>query len=367
MKSNKDLKVAIVGEGFLFYEGANRVNEVFCEMFPNADIYGLFGKKKIMEEHFKGHKYKFSPLQNLPFLSFVYKYSYFRWPIAIERFNLSEYDLVISSSYCCALGCIVPYPAKHISYVHTPMRYAWDMKDRYFNRRNFSLWKLFVIPFFLNYLRTWDVCAAQRPDVLIANSDFVGKRMKKYWKREPDFVVHPPVDLYSGKIKKNREEYFVTGSNTEPNKNGDILLKHARDSGIQLRVIGRVSRKIKRKYSKCTNISFEGRVSDGEKYRLLADAKGYITLGVEDFGIFPIEAMSCGTPVLFYKNGGVCESVVDGKTGIGIESLSTEEFKKGIEVFDKKEWDYEDICKYSKRFSKERFKKEIGEIINGSF
>lgn len=367
MKNSKDLKVAIVGEGFFFYEGANRVNKVFCEMFPNADIYGLFGKKKMMEEYFKGHKYKFSPLQHLPFISHIYKYSYFRWPIAIERFNLSEYDLVISSSYSCALGCIVPYPVKHISYVHTPMRYAWDQKDRYFNKRNFTLWKRLVIPFFLNYLRTWDVCAAQRPDFLISNSNFVSKRMMKYWKRGSDMIINPPVDLYKGKILEKRGKYFVTGSHLEPNKNGDILLNFVNELNLPIKIIGRCSRKIRRKYRKFSNIEFLGRISDGEKYKILSKARGYVTLGIEDFGIFPIEAMSCGTPVLFYKNGGVCESVIDGKTGIGIEKLSLDSFKKGIEKFNMKKWNYTSIAKYSKKFEKERFKRKLKKVVEEKF
>lgn len=364
MKNKKDIKVAIVGEGFYFFEGTNRVNKILCEIFPNADIYGFFGSRKLMEEHFKGHRYEFSFLKRYPFLKKYYQYTYFLWPLAVESFNLSGYDLVISSSYSCALGCIAPYPVKHISYIHTPMRYAWDLKDIYFNKKNFSLWKRLVIPFFLNYLRNWDVCAAQRPDVLISNSKFVSSRMKKYWKREADFVIYPPVELYKGKINEKRSKYFVAGTSLEPNKNGDILFKYTRDLNIPLKVIGRYSRKMKKKYGKYENIEFLGRISDKEKYKVLSKAKGYITLGIEDFGIFPVEAMSCGTPVLFYKYGGVCESVIDGKTGIGIDKLDIKEFKKGLDMFENMKWNYKGIAKYSKRFGKERFKKNIKGVVN---
>lgn len=364
MKNKKNIKVAIVGEGFFFFEGANRINKVFCEIFPDADIYGLFGDRKLMEKEFKGHKYKFSFLQKYPLLKQYYKYTYFLWPLAVESFDLHQYDLVISSSYSCGLGCIVPYPVKHISYIHTPMRYAWDLKDRYFNRKNFALWKLLVIPFFLNYLRNWDVCASQRPDILISNSEFVNKRMYKYWKRKADFIVYPSVDLYKGKIQEKRNKYFVTGMPLEPNKNGKILFEYTKESDIPLYVIGRYSKRIRRKYRKYKNIKFLGYVTDREKYKILSKAKGYITLGVEDFGIFPIEAMSCGTPVLYYKYGGVCESVVDGKTGIGIDKLDIRSFKKGLELFKNTEWNYKNIAKYSKKFSKERFKREIKRVVN---
>ena len=364
MKSRRDIKVAIVGEGFFFFEGTNRVNKVFCEMFPDADIYGMFGDRKLMEKEFKGHKYRFSFLQRYPLLKKYYKYTYFLWPLAVESFDLHRYDLVISSSYSCALGCVVPYPIKHISYIHTPMRYAWDLKDMYFNKRNFSLWKRQVIPLFLNYLRSWDVCASQRPDILVSNSEFVGRRMYKYWKRKADFIVYPPVDLYKGKIQGKRNKYFVAGISMEPNKNGKLLFEYAKKLNIPLYVIGRCPWKVKMRYRKCNNIKFLGYVTDKEKYRILSKAAGYITLGIEDFGIFPVEAMSCGTPVLYYKYGGVRESVVDGKTGISIEKLDIENFKKSLELFKNTKWNYKGIAKYSKKFSKERFKREIRKIVN---
>lgn len=364
MKNRKNIKVAIVGEGFFFYEGTARVNREFCNIFPNADIYALYGKKEVMEEHFSGHRYKFSFLNKFPFVKKYYKYTYFLWPLAVESFDLSKYDLVISSSYSCAVGCIVPYPGKHLSYIHTPMRYAWDLKDSYFNKNNFALWKRLVIPLFLNYLRIWDVISSSRPDVIVSNSEFVSRRMYKYWKRKSDFVVYPPVELYKGKIKEKRKNYFVTGQNIEPNKNGDILLNYVKKTGINLKVLGRYPWRDKYRYRKYKNIEFLGRVSEKEKYSILSNAKGYITLGVEDFGIFPVESMSCGTPVLFYKNGGVCESVVDERTGIGINDLTKESFVDGLKIFNSKKWNYGYISKYSRKFNSERFRKEIERVIN---
>lgn len=365
MKSKKNFKVAIVGEGFFYFEGTNRVNREFCNIFPNADIYGLYGEKRILEKYFKGHRYRFSFLQKLPFVKKYYKYTYFLWPLAIESFDLSEYDLVISSSYSVAMGCIVPYPSKHISYIHTPMRYAWDLKDRYFNRENFSWWKRLVIPFFLVYLHIWDVCASQRPDILIANSEFVSRRMYKYWKRRSDFVIHPPVDLYKGKIKGKRKNYFVTGMNSEPNKNGKILLEYARELNINLKIVGRYSWREKFKYRKYKSIEFLGFVSEKEKFKILSNAKGYITLGIEDFGIFPVEAMSCGTPVLYYKKGGVQESVKEGKTGFGIEELKKEKFRSVLQRFENMKWNYKYISKYAKRFDRGNFKKQMENVIDG--
>ena len=240
------------------------------------------------------------------------------------------------------------------------MRYAWDMKDVYFNEKNFAFWKRLVIPFFLNYLRNWDVCASKRPDIFISNSEFVSKRMSKYWKRPADFVIHPPVELYKGDIKEKRSRYFVTGGLFEFNKNGEKLLDFVQEVGIKLKVIGRYPKKYARRYP---GVDFLGRISDKDKYRVLSKAQGYITFGVEDFGIFPIEAMSCGTPVLYYKKGGVCESVLDGKTGLGLDILELEEFKDVVERFKKKKWNYKNIAKYAERFGKERFKREIKKVV----
>ena len=177
-------------------------------------------------------------------------------------------------------------------------------------------------------------------------------------------VINPPVELYKGEIFEKRGKYFVTGSHLEPNKNGDILLNFVNDLEIPIKIIGRCSRKLRRKYRKFSNIEFLGGISDREKYKVISKAKGYVTLGVEDFGIFPVEAMSCGTPVLFFKNGGVCESVIDGKTGIGIEELSLDSFKKGLKKFNSTKWDYKNIAKYSKRFEKEEFKKEFKKVVD---
>ena len=212
------MRIALVGEALWSMGGANHVLESLCEIYPQADIYALFGNRKYVSEGIGKHKIRLSFLNSFPFIKRIYRYTYFLWPLAIESFDLSSYDLVISASYSVAHGVLTSVDTKHIAYVHTPMRYAWDLKDMYFNKKNFSFWKRLVIPVFLTYLRTWDVSASRRADVLIANSSFVKKRIEKYWDREVDFVLNPPVNLYKGKVVKQKEKYFVAGAPFEPNK-----------------------------------------------------------------------------------------------------------------------------------------------------
>lgn len=359
------LRVAVVSDHVFSFNGAARVTKEIGGIFNNPDYFFLFGDRELAERELNSKNIYFSGLQRIPFLKSIYRYTYFLWPTFIESFDLSKYDLVISSSFSVAHGVVTGIDSRHISYIHTPMRYAWDLKSEYFNRKNFSFLKRLVIPIFLNYLRMWDVCASNRADMLVANSEFVSRRIRKYWGRSANMVIHPPVDLYAGKIKSKREEYFVIGNPFEPNKMGGFVFECAKELGFRLKVIGDGSafKKMRRKYSKCSNIEFLGRVSEEEKYRVLSNAKGFVASGIEDFGIFPVEAMSCGTPVLAYRGGGYLESVAENLSGMFFDDHSLESFKSAYEEFCKREWNYVAISKRVALFNTDRFRREFKEYI----
>ena len=352
------MKIAIIGEGLWCMGGANRVLKSLGEIYPEADIFVLFGDKKLPSQEFTNHKVHYSFLNKIPFIKKLYRYTYFLWPLAVESFDLSEYDLVISSSYSVAHGAITSLNTKHVAYVHTPMRYAWDLKDVYFSKKNFGILRRWIIHPLLTYLRAWDVAASARADMILANSSFVKKRIEKYWDREVDAVVNPPVDLYRGKIIKQREEYFVVGAPFEPNKYGEFLFDIAVDLDFDLKVIGTGGSypKLKKKYSRYSQIEFLGRISDDEKYDVLSKAKGYIMPGIEEFGIFPVEALSCGTPVLASNVGGALDYLEEGVNGLFFKFGSKEDFEKKFEIFDKKKWDYIRVSKTSKKFEERIFK-----------
>jgi len=360
---NKELKVAIVSDHMFSIGGAARVTKEIGELFSNVDYYFTFGDEKLCREYLNTQRVRFSFLQRFPLLKRYYRYTYFLWPLCIESFNLKGYDIVISNSYSVAHGCITDMESLHIAYINTPMRYAWDLKDVYFSR--LGLLKRLVINLFLNYLRIWDVSAGNRPDILISNSKFVSKRIKKYWGIDTDDVIYPPVDLYSGDILKKRGDYFVVGAPFEANKYGEELIGWCVDLGINLKVIGVGGNynRLRKKYYKNTNIEFLGRVSEEDKYIVMSNAKGYIASGIEDFGIFPVEAISCGTPVIAYSCGGYLESVIDGVNGVFFDNLCLESFKHSYEEFLSIKWDYCSISYTSKSFSRGEFIKKFEACI----
>ncbi|HOV29539.1 MAG TPA: glycosyltransferase [Candidatus Dojkabacteria bacterium] len=368
--NSENLKVAIVTEHLWKMGGANRVLNCFCEMFPTADIYCLFGeknflkRKEVLSDEICKHRVFYSKLNNLPFVRKYYQYTFRKWIKNVEKFNLSNYDLVISSSSSVAHGVITPYNCLHISYIHSPMRFIWDLNKTYFGEKRGShslpVGLASRIPF--NFARIWDVCASNRSEVLIANSNCVRNRISKYWKKESK-VIYPPVEMYKGKLKERRDDYFVCGAPFEKNKGGEFLLEKAKNMGFNLKVIGTGSMlsSMKRKYGKCDNIEILGWVSEDEKWNMLCSCSGYIVAGEEDYGIFPVEALSCGTPVLAFKGGGSLETVVEGKGGMFFEWNN---FEDVFEKFRQKDWDCRDVRMSLRNFNtKDSFKEKIMDVL----
>ena len=357
----KDLKIALVFEGLFSYDGESRVNEQFTKIFPNADIYALYGTQEFADRYFDRRKVIFSFLNKLPFIRKLYTYYLPLWPIAVESLDLSDYDLVISSSHSVAKGCITSESATHISYIHTPMRFLWDLKDIY------SKYGLLKAPS-LNYLRAWDVVSSNRVDKIITNSKFVSDRCKRYWGRSPDTVIYPPVNLYDGGLipYNDRGSYFVIGAPFAENKGGKMAVDLAREYGFNLKIIGK-SRKFNnlRKYAKgIDNVEFLGRVSEKEKWNILSHASGFLAMGIDDFGIFPVEAISCGTPVLASDRGGYRETVIENVNGLFFDN--EQEFKKKLDELVSIDWDIGDMRKGTKKYSVNRFKKEVEEFVINS-
>ncbi|MFA5623050.1 MAG: glycosyltransferase [Candidatus Dojkabacteria bacterium] len=363
-KQLKDLKVAILSDHCFSFGGAARTTKSIGGLFTNVEYFFLMGNRKSAKEYFNTEKIYFSSLNRLPFLKRYYRYTYFLWPVYIESFDFSKYDLVISSSFSVAHGAITGLNTVHISYIHTPMRYAWDLTHEYFPKRGFFL-RRWIVAFFLNQLRVWDVNSSSRADILIANSNFVKKRIFKYWREQVNSVLYPPVKLFTGNVDVKREDYFVAGAPFEKNKGGEFLLECAKQLGFNLKIIGVGGeyKRLKRKYSKYKNILFLGRISEQEKEEVLLHAIGFIATGVEDFGIFPLEAISCGTPVIAYYKGGYKESIKEGINGVFFKEQTISSFSNAYERFLKKEWDRKSLQKSVQSYSEEIFKKEFIKIV----
>lgn len=363
-KEIKNIRVAVVSDHCFNFAGASAVTRVLGNMFRDVDYYFLMGDQKAAKEYFKTERVYFSFLNRFSFIKRYYRYTYFLWPMGIEGFDFSKYDLVISSSFTVSHGVIVGIDTIHIAYIHTPMRYAWDLEKIYFKKRGFFL-KRWCISFFLNLLRIWDVNASLRADVVIANSNFVKDRIFKYWRRDVDAVIHPPVKLYEGTLREKRGEYFVAGAPFEVNKGGEFLIQSAINLGFDLKLIGvgHDFKKLKRRYSRFNNIYFLGRVSQEEKYSILSNARGFLCAGIEDFGIFPVEAISCGTPVISLKRGGYLDSVKEGVNGIFFDSQSLELFRLAYEEFLKKKWNRSKVRESVMKFSEDEFKKKMEALL----
>ena len=374
MKDLKDLKVAIVHEWIYKIVGSERALDSLCEIFPQADVYLMFGdlenaKFKENVKYLPKANIKYSWMNKIPGLKKFYRYTYFLWPFVVESYNLNDYDLVISSSHSTAKGVITPIEVPHICYMYTPMRYAWDQASLYFNKENFSWWKRLVIPIFLYFLRMWDIASNNRIDHLIVISEFVNKRVRKYYKRNADAVIYPIVDVHKAKVIEEKEDYFVCLNPFEPNKGGRTIIKAAMELGINLKLIGSGSLKkelmeLSKDYK---NIEYLDVPTDEEKLEIFGKAKALIFGGIQDFGIVPVEAQACGTPVIALGKGGALETVIDGKTGVFYKEDTVESLIQGIkdfEVLNKKgAFNAQNIRKHAEKFSRDvfinRFKEEI--------
>lgn len=367
------LKVAIVHDWAFKIRGAEKCLETFCEIFPSAEIFLLFGDKKAISEDSKiigRHKITFSWLNNLPFISKFYKYTYFLWPMVVENYDLRDYDLVISSSACVSKGVITQVGTPHICYMHSPMRYAWDQSLDYFNPKDFGPVKRLIISFLLHFIRMWDVTSTSRIDYLVPNSTFVKKRILKYYRKESLPPILPPVYTEMAKYDQKKEDYFLSIAPFEPNKNGRLAVEAAIKSGFNLKILGSGGNKkelesIAEGYK---NVEFLGWVTEDEKWDYLSKAKGLLFCGVEDLGIVPLEAIASGTPVVAYKKGGVLDTVIDGVNGIFFTEQTVEALSSAIDKLNdshsKKKFNTKAMNEYAKQFSKESFKSEVRKLVD---
>ena len=369
VKSPENLKIAIVYEWFFRMAGGERCIDGLCEIFPNAELFVMFGNEKDLLPNIKNCKINYSFLQKVPFIKKFYRYTYFLWPSAIESLKFEDYDIVLSVSHCVAKGVIVPENIPHISYIFTPMRYAWDMSYEYFNRKNFSSIKQIAANLFLPYLRFWDYYSSNRPQKIAVISEFAGSRIQKYYKRDYDRIIRPPVDIENAIYSEKLSDYYVAIAPFEPNKYGDVIIDAAKHFGFKLKLIGdgNMRKKLEKSAKGFRNIEFLGRVSDKEKFKILSRAIGFITMGTEDFGIAPVEAQACGIPVIGYNAGGVKETVIDDKTGILLEKRTKESLGKATEDLEikmsMKYFDRKFIVEHAKQFSKEKYLEEIEDWV----
>ena len=364
------MKVAIVHDWLVTYGGAERVVEQMLKLYPEADIFTLVYDEKKMGKIFPKEKVHASFLQKIPKATKLYTKFLSLMPKAFEAFDLTSYDLVIASSSCCAKGVITSPNTSFVAYIHSPMRYAWDLYYDYY--KSAGLITRFFMKRQMPKIREWDFLSSQRINTLIANSTYIKKRIKKFWNRDAE-VIFPPVD--TNRLSPNNlpsEDFYVVFSRFVPYKRVDLAIKACGALGKKLVVIGSGSqeKELKALASKYKNedIFFTGRISDEEVKEYLQKCKAMIFSAEEDFGIIPVECQACGRPVIAFGKGGALETVADKKTGIFFNEQTEEsliEAIKEFEVLDSKgKFKSSAIVKHAAKFSSERFRKELQVAID---
>jgi len=283
-------------------------------------------------------------------------------PLAYERFDLSEFDIVISSSFACSKGIITKPSCMHVCYCHTPMRYVWDEWQNYL--RNYKVNRVVkrIVPNMLHKLRIWDRMAADRVDYYIANSDFIKQRIKKYYKHDAE-VINPPVNFNEFNSSREIGDYYLAGGRLTAYKKFDLLVDAFNELGLKLKIFGTgESLKDLEKVAK-KNVQFLGRVSDTELKELYSKAKAFIFPQIEDFGIVPLEAMASGRPVIALKAGGALETVVDKKTGVFFGEQSVKSLKEAVNRFEKMTFDSQKILNHAKKFDVSVFEQKILDFL----
>lgn len=370
------MKVALVHDQINEYGGAERVLEVLSEMYPDAPIYTAFYKKNSLAwKHFKHKKIIPSWAHYIPFFSTkLHSPLRFLAPWIWGSFDFSEYDVVITSaSWYVTKGVLGQRLMTHdkrpieICYCHTPPRWLYGYRTSVEWQR---FWPVKVYGIIVgHFMRMYDFAASQRVDYFIANSEEVQARIKKFYRCE-SVVIYPPVSLPKIPQVKRGDYYFIV-SRIVGGKGLDLAVEAASKLGIKLKIAGApagyyTEHKKLAKMAK-GNIEFLGHVTDEELVKLYAGAKAFFALSAdEDFGITPVEAMLCGTPVIAYYGGGYKETVVDGKTGVFFRSLTAESLMEAIKKFERMKISSDECKKQAEKFSKERFEKEIRAFVQSA-
>lgn len=359
-----NIKVAIIHDFLLYSGGAEKILEQLLDIYPSADIFTLFHNKDRISKKINDRVKYVSILNNLPFVKIYYRYTLFLWPLVIEQYKLSNYDLVISISSGFSFGVITNSKTRHISIVLTPPRYINEQFFQYFKNKN--ILEYIIISTIILFLRIWEYTSSYRPDYIISISSLVTKRIKKYFRREPDITIYPPVDVSYSKNVKNKDNYYLSISPFKEYKGGELLIETAIKYSLNVIILeqNKIDRKIKNRVSGYSNIKIiNDYVSEKNKWNYIAKAKGLIMCGIEEFGIVALEAISCGTPVIANKLSGT-KDIINKSTGVLFNDFTSESIYEAVLKIENSKWDFNDMNRFAKQYSNDNFKKSIYNYIN---
>jgi glycosyltransferase involved in cell wall biosynthesis len=364
------MRVAIVHDWLLGMRGGEKCLEVFCEIFPQADLYTLLYAPDEISAIIRGMKVHSSWLNRIPWIRRTYRYYLPLFPRIAENFDLKDYDLVLSSSHCVAKG-VHARPALHIAYIYAPMRYVWDLHEAYFGSDGSLLGRIGMAAF-RRYLQSWDVRSSQRAHYFVADSQNIAAKIRTLYGREAA-VIYPPVDLERFYIRERPDSYYLVVSALVPYKRIDIAIQAFNTLKLPLKIAGDGPLKKALQKSAGTNIAFLGWVDQPRLAQLYAGCQALVFPGEEDFGIVPLEAQASGRPVIGYGKGGLLETVVglDGlperyQTGLFFSAQNASSLIAAVKLYRKLQSEFrpDRIRQHAAKFSRERFKREITEYLD---
>jgi glycosyltransferase involved in cell wall biosynthesis len=358
------VKIAIVCDFLTKFGGAERVLLALHKIYPDAPIHCLLYDETGTKGKFKECNIIQSSLKNSPwFLKKRIKFLLPKLPRVIEEFDLSGYDLVVSSSNSFAHGVITKPTTCHISYCHSPMRYAWDWYNEYLAENNIGYGlKGLIVRKVLHNIRIWDKVSADRVDYWIANSENSKNRISKYYQKDAT-VIYPPVDVEKIEFSSNQGDYYLIVSRLEPYKKIKLAVEAFNKSGKELYIIGEGSEYAELKEIAKDNIKLLGWQSDESMHNYLKNARAFIFPGEEDFGITPVEAMAAGKPVIAFDKGGVKESVIENETGIFFKEENADSLAEAIIKFEKMTFDPQQCRERAEHFSEKNFKENFKKFV----
>ena len=365
------MKKALIHDWFSTYAGAEKCVESFTDIWDDFEIYSLidFLSSADRDKILKGKRAHTSFIQKLPFAKDKYRNYLPLFPLAIEQFDLSGYDVVLSSSHAVAKGVLTHSNQLHIAYVHTPIRYAWDLYHQYLRESGLDRGlKGMLAKYFLHKIRLWDASTANRVDHYVANSRYIARRIKKTYGKPSD-VIYPPVDVDKFTLREAKEDFYLTASRMVPYKKIDLIVEAFSQTDKKLLVIGDGPDMAKIKSKAGKNVELLGFADDETMADLMGRAKAFVFAAEEDFGITPVEAQACGTPVICFGRGGARETVLNGESGLYFMEQNTKELLAAVAKFEQNYDKFEPakIRENSLKFSRARFEAEIKSYVEKKY
>lgn len=374
----ENLRVAIVHYWFVSHRGGERVVEAIAEMFPQADIFSLVVDSETLPKTLRHRSITTSFLQSIPGSTRWHRELLPLYPLALEQFDLSDYDLVLSSESGPAKGVLTSAGTCHVCYCHSPMRYLWDFYHQYKSRPTVASWSRPLFTCASHYMRLWDAASANRVDYFVANSRNVAARIRKHYRRSAT-VIYPPVNVGAGYLAEEKEDYYLVVGQLVDYKRMDLAISACNQLGRSLRVVGEGEQYVRLRKLAGPTIQFCGALSDDDLYEQYAHCRALLFPGEEDFGIVPVEALSFGRPVIAYGRGGVTETVTsfsdesdispENATGLFFAEQSCDALAAAIQKFEAAEHRFRPafIKQQADRFAPYCFRTNFGKYLSGKW